>query len=172
MRLPLGTGGEHAIVDDADAGLASMTWSLHNRGYAVTKRWENGKTFSTLLHRLLMGNPEGMQVDHINGDRLDCRRSNLRLATRSQNMMNRASRPNKSTGIIGVSKSPLCNSWMACIGKDGGHRQKSFKSLDEAIAQRRTWERELFGEFNPSPERLLVVPPPAIYPNRKAMSHD
>ncbi len=170
MKVPLIGTDQFAILDDDFTGHLPYKLYLHNRGYAIAKRSINGKREEILLHRLVMGNPKGMEIDHKNGVRLDCRSENLRVVTRSQNHMNRASRPSKSTGIIGVRKDSKCNSWIASIKKNRVCISKSFKSLEEAVVQRKTWEIEMFGEFRPSPERLAVVPPPAVYPNRKASS--
>lgn len=67
-------------------GLISLfRWNLHNRGYAVTT--VNGKTI--LMHRLIMGvdDPE-IQVDHKYHNKLDNRRANIRVCTRSENRRN------------------------------------------------------------------------------------
>lgn len=69
-----------AIVDPEDYEWASQfKWSLSAQGYAVRKKGgRKGKV--VLLHRELLGceKGDGVVVDHINGDRLDCRRSNMR----------------------------------------------------------------------------------------------
>jgi hypothetical protein len=63
----------------------------------------NGRN-QVLVHRLIMGSPEGMDVDHINGNGLDNRRKNLRVCTRSQNAMNKKLRSDSTTGYKGVYK--------------------------------------------------------------------
>tara|TARA_R100000995_G_scaffold71191_1_gene39828 strand:+ start:267 stop:914 length:648 start_codon:yes stop_codon:yes gene_type:complete len=63
----------------------------------------NGRS-QAFVHRLIMGFPEGMDVDHINGNGLDNRRENLRVCTRSQNAMNKKLRSDSTTGYKGVYK--------------------------------------------------------------------
>ncbi len=63
----------------------------------------NGRN-SALVHRLIMGFPEGMHVDHINGNGLDNRKENLRVCTPSQNSMNKKLRSDSTTGYKGVYK--------------------------------------------------------------------
>tara|TARA_R110001583_G_C5453918_1_gene391184 strand:+ start:64 stop:663 length:600 start_codon:yes stop_codon:yes gene_type:complete len=58
------------------------------------------------IHRIVMGNPEGMDIDHINGDRLDNRKENLRVCTRSQNSQNKKLRSNSKSGFKGVRHRP------------------------------------------------------------------
>lgn len=79
-----------AVVDHGDAHLASKRWSPHGDGYAVRYAAVNGRQTSILLHREILGlRPgDGTQVDHINGNRLDCRRANLRIGTHSLNAQN------------------------------------------------------------------------------------
>jgi hypothetical protein len=88
IRIPL-TRGLFAIVDDCDAPLVShLSWQAQkNRRtfYAVTTR--NNK--SLLMHRLIANSLPGFQVDHRNGDGLDNRRRNLRIATSQLNNWNR-----------------------------------------------------------------------------------
>lgn len=78
--------GKSVIVDDADYEKYNhLRWYLSVRGYVV--RTNNGKTCR--LHRLIMNCPEGMVTDHLNGNKLDCRKSNLRICTQAENAKNR-----------------------------------------------------------------------------------
>src|SRR5688572_17572950 len=114
ITIELSKYGKHrgkykAIVDIEDADLDSYNWSvmLSNRQIPYVGRKELPKRNILWLHRIVMQRilpypiPEGMQVDHISGDGLDNRRSNLRLATVSQNAMNKKRQTN-SSGIKGV----------------------------------------------------------------------
>lgn len=77
-----------ARIDVDDAQLAEHRWCLREGGYAV--RMSRGKMLR--LHRVVMGcTPgDGVVVDHIDGDRLNCCRSNLRCGTQALNAQNRA----------------------------------------------------------------------------------
>lgn len=101
-RIPL-THGKTALVDDSDyEALMQHKWFLGCGGYAIRHVWDGGKNRTEHMHRVIIGKDcEGFDVDHINGDPLDNRRSNLRIATRSQNMAN--ARPHRDgTGYKGV----------------------------------------------------------------------
>lgn len=86
--------GNRAIVDDEDYEWINdlKTWSLTPKGYALLsvydKERKNTKQLIT-MHRLIMFAKKGDEIDHINGDKLDNRKGNLRFVTRSQNLMNR-----------------------------------------------------------------------------------
>src|SRR5688572_10772522 len=88
------------VFDEEDVELiGSRRWFLISpNGYAATIL--SGR--QTLMHRMLMGPTEGQEVDHINGDRLDNRRANLRLCSRSQNLGNRRRWRSKDDGYKGV----------------------------------------------------------------------
>lgn len=89
--------------------------------------------------------PDGMQIDHVNGDVLDNRPSNLRIATHSQNNQN-SSTARGRTGVRGVNM--YRGKYRARIYADGKLlRSKVFASLVEAAATRRRWMQELHGEF-------------------------
>lgn len=87
----------HAQVDDEDfEAVSKFKWSLHNRGYAIT----GGGNSKMLMHRMILGlqNERGggrgsgatkSQADHINADKLDNRRANLRVVTNQENHQNR-----------------------------------------------------------------------------------
>jgi hypothetical protein len=108
-----------------------------------------------LAHRLawaLMTNewPES-QIDHINGDTLDNRWINLRLATRSQNMANTKLRRDNKTGFKGVVRSRTPGKFYAQIGFHGRTiNLGTFDSAEEAAQAYRTAAREKFNEFTRS----------------------
>lgn len=123
ITIELSKTGKHkdkyvAIVDSVDADLAQYDWrvQMSTNKYAV----RSVKTKNVYLHRVIMermldGNPipNNIQVDHISGDSLDCRRGNLRLATRSQNMHNSRRRKNNTSGYKGVAPHKISGKWIA-----------------------------------------------------------
>lgn len=132
-------GSAVALVDDADyERLARYRWSL-NQGYAQrTVRAPDGWRSVSYMHREVMGlGPMGkdrIQVDHISQDRLDNRRTNLRLVTQGENQQNRTTRSRSRTGVRGVSvtRSGRFRA-MVCVGGQVAFRQ-NFRTLDEASA--------------------------------------
>ncbi len=107
---------EFALVDDEDyETLSQHRWyaqSVKDGFYAA--RRSNGRIL--LLHRVLMGEPEGKVVDHINGNTLDNRKENLRVCSHSQNIMNKAKGKIKtSSQYKGVSWAPRERKWRANI---------------------------------------------------------
>lgn len=92
----------YAIVDEDDFGyLSQWRWTLHEKGYARRCSSIFGVEYNRLMHRLVLDVPEGSDVqgDHINGNRLDNRRSNLRYATIDQNAQNRFAQQGKLGGV-------------------------------------------------------------------------
>lgn len=78
--------GKSVKVDDDDYKKYNhLVWHLSDTGYAV--RRTNGETIR--LHRLIMNCPEGLVVDHLNGDKLDCRKNNMRVCHQIDNAKNR-----------------------------------------------------------------------------------
>jgi predicted GIY-YIG superfamily endonuclease len=86
-HIPL-TQGKVAIIDTEDIGRVSQySWCTDNTGYALARI--NGKR--VYMHRWLLGlNYRSQIVDHINGNKLDNRRSNLKAGTQAENLRNRA----------------------------------------------------------------------------------
>lgn len=103
-----GAQTKYALVDDIDFLLLNgYRWHLNTGGYARLNpkgRYKSGVRVQTLMHRILLVAPHEAQVDHINGDKLDNRRENLRLVTAQQNKFNQKLRciPNKSSKYKGV----------------------------------------------------------------------
>lgn len=117
--------GHVALIDEADVELvAPYHWILRtrtntNHAYA----WLKGHR-RLHLHRLILDAPNDKEVDHINGYGLDCRHSNMRLATRTENARNRHAKPRKGvthTQYRGIYRRPSRTGyrWLARIRLDG-----------------------------------------------------
>ena len=92
-----------AIVDDQDfERLIDYRWRLNSKGYAIRSYSMDGKEVLIGLHREIMQPPPGLVVDHINHDKLNNTRANLRLLTQQQNLVNRRVFRNNDTGFKGV----------------------------------------------------------------------
>jgi len=115
--------------------LRENKWSMC-KGYVGTME----KRKAVFLHQYVIGKKKGLIIDHINGDKLDNRKTNLRHASRSLNAFNRKT-------VRGVRKKG--NKWYAIICKD--YKQISlggYKTKKEALKVRREFELKLFGENN------------------------
>ena len=100
--IPL-TKGKCAIVDDEDyKRLSQWKWFCDPHGYAVRSFKENGIQKSEKMHRAVIGARKGYIVDHVNMNRTDNRKSNLRECTRSENAMNRKMTVKNKSGYKGV----------------------------------------------------------------------
>ena len=115
------THGKFIVLYDAEDEdkVAAHTWHVmsnsHGAFYVTTNvphpdgGWyirANGKRErrrdALLLHQLIAGTPKGMETDHINGNRLDNRKSNLRVCTHAENQRNKGSQRNNASGFKGV----------------------------------------------------------------------
>lgn len=79
---------------------------------------EDGTRRTIYLHRFVMNAPKGSVVDHIDHDTLNCQKSNLRICTHAQNMLNRRVYKNNKTGFKGVEWRPEKNKFVARIRAD------------------------------------------------------
>jgi len=78
-----------------------LKWNVGGMGYASARDLERKKTVR--FHRELMGRKEGLVIDHINRNKLDNRKCNLRFITQRANTINRDTQSNNKSGIPGVS---------------------------------------------------------------------
>lgn len=147
------TKGAHALVSPEDAELVSTwPWYLQSGGYAArTQRYGPGakKKRVIYMHRLIMDAPDGFEVDHINGDRLDNRRENLRLATKSQQRRNAAKRSNSTRTYKGAVYNPHkgAKPWTARATKHGVHSYGAYFATElEAAHEYDRLARALFGD--------------------------
>lgn len=118
-------------------------------GYWVTKI--NGSAYRT--HRLIWIWVNGdigpdQEIDHEDGGKLNYRISNLRLASRSQNTMNRGAQSNSKSGIKGVCWDKEKGKWHAQIMSGGRHIRKRFSSIEEAVEFVESIREKNHGEFH------------------------
>lgn len=133
MRVPLKHGG-FAVIDDEDYELVSAyKWRLNQHGYAVSHRMVEGKVEAVFMHRLINATPSGEITDHIDQDKLNNRRSNLRTASKSLNSFNSKIHTRNRSGYRGVSR--VNRRWRAAIVVDGRQVHLGyFDSPEEASA--------------------------------------
>lgn len=147
MKVIKLTKGRCAIIDDADLALvSSRKWSFGNETGGYARRNDSGKT--VFMHKVIMGVPNGVEVDHMDGDKLNNRRSNMRVATHQQNSFNTKLRSNSSTGIKGVSWYKRDKKWRAYIVLNG--KQIHLGYHDTAQAAKDAYAKaakEIHGEF-------------------------
>lgn len=97
------------------------------------------------LHRWIMGEPRGLYVDHISGDTLDNRRSNLRAVKNSTNIRNGKIRANNTSGVTGVRFRKERNKWEARIRVSYNIIVLGqFATKEEAIKARKQAEKKYF----------------------------
>ena len=111
------TKGYETLVDDEDFSYLNQ-WKWHYdsiTGYAK-RHFNNGRNF--YLHRFVNKTPIGFHTDHINRNKLDNRRTNLRTVTRSKNQHNMGMFKNNTSGYKGVSWSKVMNKWESYIWND------------------------------------------------------
>lgn len=145
--------GNIMLVDRSDINLvANFKWYLNSNGYPSTfGTYDDTIKFPrpVPLHRILFGQlDEGYVVDHINRDKMDNRRHNLRVCTSLQNSYNKSKL--KGQRYKGVTKHETKNrvTYIASISKDGvKHEIKDIQTEEEAAKIYDMMAEQLFGEY-------------------------
>lgn len=138
------------IVSSKDKELIEKhKWSINSKGYLRRHGPKvNGKWTKIYLHREILNCPNNYQVDHINGNKLDNRRENLRLCTNMLNHYNMPKRSNNKSGVTGVYFSNKLKKWVAEIK---ANKIKiylgSFNNIRDAESVRKLAEEKYFGDF-------------------------
>jgi hypothetical protein len=161
VEIPL-PGGLSALVSKCDEGLVRQhAWckqaiKCNNKGFYAKAhlRLGNGKSRKLYMHRLVLGLDfgDGRRVDHINGNGLDNRRENLRLATPMLNSGN-ARRKSKTTGFKGVYKDKK-----KFVAGCGGTRSGPFDTAIEAAREYDAMALRRYGEFALTNAAMGLIP--------------
>lgn len=137
-------------IDDEDYPLVSQhSWCCDFDGYIVTTvEFERGKYKSVGIHRLIMNTPVGLVTDHINNNKLDNRKANLRICSHAQNVRNNRPQSKSTSRYKGVYWRKDRNKWVARIKQHGktislGH----YTNESEAALAYNVKAKELFGEY-------------------------
>lgn len=140
--------GEEFWFDKEDYDLIKdYCWYKH-RQYFEAKIPKTDKHI--FLHKLIMHDENNQfDIDHINTDNhFDNRKSNLRIATRSQNNCNKVLQKNNTSGVAGVHYNKSKNTWRATINYDGKHHQYNCKTFESAVNLRKDLENKYYGDFS------------------------
>lgn len=145
--------GKEFYFDKEDYSLVKQyCWDIDSQnGYAKTidKINNTGKLY---LHRLVMGckKGDGLIVDHIDRNRVDCRKGNLRIVNEIQSAINKGIKSNNTSGKIGVSWSKDFNKWESYITVNKKRLHLGlFNDFKKAENARIEAEKKYFGEYNP-----------------------
>jgi hypothetical protein len=150
-EIPL-THGKTAIVDDVDfERLGIHHWSCCKAGYAMRGFRDNGKMVYLKMHHAVIGKPPpGYVVDHINGNRLDNRRGNLRFVTFQQNSFNTRKHQveNVTSRFKGVSYMRDKHKWRSRIMIGGREKHIGlYGTEEEAALAYNEAAKSYFGEY-------------------------
>ena len=147
----LNINGTEFLFDIEDLTIInSRNWYVDKDGYLASSYIYAGRRCFAMFHRIVMNAKPGQTVDHINRNRNDNRKSNLRCCSHFENNLNRGLRSTNKSGVIGVYYDNKRNKWIANIT----YNKKRifigrFKTKQEAVKARIQKEVELFKEFSP-----------------------
>ena len=131
------------FMDDDDfQKLSQYHWWTNKKGYAVRQVREDGKLKNIFMHRIIMEAKKGEIVDHINGNRIDNRRCNLRMVTPNQNCWNLRPKRKGTSIYKGVSKMKYLTrvtrqpkeKWRASIEENGRHHSLGLHDTEKDAA--------------------------------------
>lgn len=149
--------GRIAIVDAEDfAFINQWKWKYSNGRAMRTQHvgtvgnWRDGKRKdkAVMMHRVIMDAPQGMDVDHINGNPLDNRKSNLRICEHQQNKGNTKKPISNKSGYKGVSWDKVNKMWLVSTSYFGkSYNFGRFSNLVEAALEYDNVAKQLHGEY-------------------------
>ena len=126
------------------------SWYIDDKGYVKALNKVPATTIRNViyLHRLIMKALPGQIVDHINGNKLDNRKANLRFVDLSQNGMNKITAKNNKSGFRGVCWSSRNKKWRATININKKHIHLGhFESKHDAVVAYYRASKNLFREY-------------------------
>lgn len=150
------TQGKQAIVSDEDfENVSQFKWYYDKTtGYAKRDTRIDGKRVCVYMHRFINNTDDGKLTDHINGNRIDNRRENLRSCNFTQNHANKKIESKFTSKYKGVYWHKNRDKWVSMIRIDRkGHYLGVFTDEKEAAKAYNQKAKELFGDF----ARLNVI---------------
>jgi len=142
---------KYALVDNEDyINLKDYKWRIAGNGYAATFKWipEKKNVRAFYMHRLVMNTPKGQQTDHINHNKLDNQKHNLRICSSHQNKGNLTISVKNKSGFKGVSWDKTNEKWYSTIFYfDKQINLGRYTIKEEAAKAYDLKAKELFGEF-------------------------
>lgn len=142
------SAGKYAVVDESDYGWLSLhKWSLCN-GYAVRTEGPAVKRKCIYMHREITKAAIGLDVDHVDHDRLNNTRANLRVCSHVDNIRSQSKRVDNTSGFRGVSHRKDTGKWSAYIHEHGLKISLGcFKTAAEAAKAYDKAAKKLYGSF-------------------------
>jgi hypothetical protein len=120
---------------------------MNNAGYVMYSSRKDGLCCK-LLHRIIMDCPNDMVIDHIDHNKLNNMKSNLRICTKHQNNMNQSKPKNNKSGVLGVCWCKGKEKWEAHIALNNKRIHLGyFDNLEDASRARKDAEIKYFGEY-------------------------
>lgn len=153
MAVIFASSGHEIHIDEDDVEqISARSWFVGPEGYAQSSTRKAGRSITLYVHRLLMGLQGGDKrcVDHINGNRLDNRRVNLRVCSNADNLRNRGKTKRNRSGFKGVIPVPVKNGvrWRAQINIGGKEKYLgTFATPEEAAVAYKAASIQYHGEF-------------------------
>lgn len=139
------------IVDNIDLKtILSMKWSKAQTGYAMS--CNNG-----LCHRIILCPNDNQVVDHINNNKLDNRRQNLRIVSTTENLRNKKKTVANKSGIVGVSYKNDKNQWKSYLTVNYKQIHLGYFDLfEDAVKARLNGELSYFKQYSPQIKLLEI----------------
>lgn len=145
-------------LEDYDK-IKNYCWYISNDGYVYSRDCKTNKNIA--MHRLIMNFPDTTyDIDHIHGNksRSNNRKSNLRIATKSQNRINTGLRKDNTSGVTGVYFDKRYNIWYSRIKVNDEYIHLGcFDNFEDAVAARKEAEEKYFGEWSYDNSQLTMV---------------
>ena len=131
--------------------ICNYCWYENDQGYVIAHN-KNGQSKNIRIHRLIMGLKDfnfDNYIDHINHNKMDNRKINLRIVTNQQNCFNHKIALNNTSGTTGVYWSKLCNKWAAQIAYNQNVISLgTYDNIEDAIVARKNAEDKYFNEYS------------------------
>ena len=142
------SNGNKFLIDLEDLPkVEKYCWRVHKTGYVVANS-KDGTNTTIWIHRVIMNPKDYELVDHEDWNKLDNRKSNLRVCTKSENNVNIKRKSNNTSGYTGVKQAPN-GKWKSQISfKNNRIHLGTFETIEEAIIARKRAEEIIHKDFN------------------------